>query len=183
MTIHNVPTEWIRSRDKFAAEIHDHLKMFIANHFDYVKVDLAIKGGWKKGYSWAGKYRITVKPSCYGRNTGYTSAIRIGYIAEDIEAARKILDKAASRCETSSRKNRLVMYHREMLLDKRVSKRHNKLIRDKYPERWYENLDAIKYGEKLLFRLLARRGWELAIDGYTAPDGRTFDDLFTYKYL
>jgi hypothetical protein len=178
MMTYEYPQEWYDRNRVFSAEIEN-----IKPHYAQFKLRMATKGGWKKGYTWGGKFRLDIYANTYGRlgrpHKNYTT-----YVTESIEDVRKAFDRAEKYgVRTDSKGFYLICLYRDGIADSAFSKRVGKSVRAMFPAAngsmpIYDNPEAQRYIQDRAFALLRRRGYTEDITGIVAPDGNlTFDDL------
>jgi len=141
----------------------------------------AVKGGWKRGYTWNGNYRLTIYPFRYGRTSRPERVYKTYIKGGSMEKMRQAIDRAEKYgILLESEFYYLLCLYRDGINDRRFSKRVMKSVREKFPHDkargWRFSPDAQKYMLDRAFRLMFRRGWTEEIDGIHDTAGRVFDD-------
>lgn len=155
MTTHRPDDEWFRQ----AAKIESELKTYVEKpNLFTLSVYPAYKGGWRKGYTWNGNFKLILTPNTYGRSPGtWATTPKKFYFKGGIEEARKLIDVVAPWIGHANYYARLLWMYRESgLLSKGIARLHSKRLKEKYANDWTRNPEAVREAHEHMARYLRK---------------------------
>jgi hypothetical protein len=184
--MHDIPDDWIIESNKLCQYFKDHISDSVLCF-----ATPATKGGWRKGYSWRGNFRVTIQfknNRKYGPKIKFTKYIRgnkiVNYGDNDtftykVEDLRSFWDKIKGKINLAECGERILTIYRDSgLIPQGVSKRHSKKVRENFnreDRKYYQNPDLIEFVGKMMSRYIRRysqcpkcdaRGFQETILGY-----------------